>query len=125
MTFGGWRPKEKIVKTWKAVVLRVEHDDERQGVLKANLADGTLRTRFRNDILGMRQMSEAGIEGVLRVLDAVFQENPMWFVMPEATPLAQHLARSRQPHGPGRPRHAGDHKSAVNTSIYPVRLISN
>ncbi|KFZ80843.1 hypothetical protein ED92_11000 [Amycolatopsis sp. MJM2582] len=91
MIFGGWRHKEKIVETWKAVVLRVEHDDGRQGVLKANLADGTFITRFRNEILGMRQMSEAGIEGVLRVLDADFQENLMWFVMPEATPLAQHL----------------------------------
>jgi serine/threonine protein kinase len=90
--FGGWRPGKQLARSSRTRVRRVEHVDGRRGAIKERLEDGKgVLQRFGYEVAGMRRMTEAGIEGVLPVLDADAHENPKWFVMPEATPLAQTL----------------------------------
>ncbi|MDZ7912939.1 MAG: protein kinase [Rhodococcus sp. (in: high G+C Gram-positive bacteria)] len=76
--------------------VRVAHDCSTgvsgEYVIKGpQFAYGKSVKRFRDEIEGMKRLTDTGTTGVLPLTDSCMTETELWYVMPRARPLAEHL----------------------------------
>lgn len=95
-TTDSWKVGRAIArKRHVRVATRIDPADGQQisAVIKGPQYDSTKAvSRFRAEVSGMRELTVRGTVGVLPILDWQVGADELWYVMPTATPLADHLA---------------------------------
>lgn len=91
-----WRVGEQLAgksHVRQASCLDPTGDRDKNAVIKGPLRPrGKPARRFRDELLGMRELTSRDTDGVLPILDWPESEDELWYVMPTATPLADKLA---------------------------------